>query len=79
MMLKLRTWHRKRQHFKKLPEIIVFILSGDIRLEENVTYLKVGKPDNRSRLELISQLRATVYLHVGNSPSYLNPPHHGYS
>lgn len=54
------------------------MVTSDLR--KNVTNLqKVGKPDNRSGLELISQLKATVHLHVGNSPSYLNPPHHGYN
>lgn len=54
--------------------------NGDISFKENVTnWQKVGKPDNISGLELISQLRATVYLHVGNSSSYLIPLHHGYS
>lgn len=51
-----------------------------MRFMENVTnFKKVGKPDNRSGLELIYQLRATLYLHVGNSPGYLNLHHHGYS
>ena len=65
----------------KVLRIIVLIsmVTSGLRKKNGTNLQKVGKPDNRSGLELISQLRATVYLHAGNSPSYLNPPHHGYS
>lgn len=69
----------KRTEKKNVLDYCV-CFNGDIRFKGNVTNLqKVGKPHNRSGLELISQLRATLYLHVGNSAGHLNPPHHGYS